>query len=260
MSFQACAWAVDVVVGDPIAKLVLITLAECTNSETNECFPSLKTLARRAEAHEDTVRRKLAFLEGKNLISIAVRKRENGSQSTNIYRLDVGSHPLAHSNPPLAENGGGTPAVCKGGPPHGINPHNRKTEQSVEPKSSPALPAAPVAPSEHKVFADAWTREFEAYFGHRYAFTGGKDGSAIKRMLGWHVGTAEELVAIAVEAWKNAGDRRRFFNCARATTIADFASAFVQIRQELTAAGIISRTPITSDTAPAVTEVRNGLR
>ena len=73
----------------PATKIVLYWLADHHNEQTGRCFPSLKKLAEECEMDKSTVIRHLAVLEERGLIKRDQRKRENGSLSSNTYRLQL---------------------------------------------------------------------------------------------------------------------------------------------------------------------------
>ncbi|GAB3622544.1 hypothetical protein GCM10027418_06260 [Mariniluteicoccus endophyticus] len=69
MSLHATVWALKhAEVGDPIAKLILIGLADHARDDGTAAFPSQATLAAYAETTTRTVRTKLALLEDAGLI------------------------------------------------------------------------------------------------------------------------------------------------------------------------------------------------
>lgn len=73
----------------PAAKIVLYWLCDHYNEETEQCFPSLKTLARESEMGKSTVVRILDGLEKDGLIARVPRTRENGSQTSTAYSLSL---------------------------------------------------------------------------------------------------------------------------------------------------------------------------
>jgi hypothetical protein len=85
MSVKALTWAFD----QPISateKVVLLALADYAN-ESGVCWPSIALLVKRAHVGERTVQRSLQFLEDKGFITRERRLRENGSDTSNLYRL-----------------------------------------------------------------------------------------------------------------------------------------------------------------------------
>lgn len=82
-------WAVAQECGSPSAKLVLLMLANRTNSETGKCNPSHKNLAAECEIRPETLKTHLRSLADKGLINIEHRFHE-GIQLSNQYHLNVG--------------------------------------------------------------------------------------------------------------------------------------------------------------------------
>ena len=70
----------------PRARLVLQVLVLHCNKE-GECFPSIKTIAAKCGYGISTVKRALDDLYGAGLLTREPRWRENGSHSSNLYRL-----------------------------------------------------------------------------------------------------------------------------------------------------------------------------
>jgi hypothetical protein len=88
MSIAAVSWALRQKVGDATAKLVLIALADFAD-ENDQCWPSQKLLAERAECSIDTVQRKIKIIE--NLVSVIPSISSNGGRASNVYQLHVSS-------------------------------------------------------------------------------------------------------------------------------------------------------------------------
>ena len=94
------AWAFGQRVGSPMAKLVLVSLADHHNDETGaDPFPAIETIAAETEMNERSVRRHLEALEAAGLI--ARRARGRGK----VYRLSLPPKPdtesgKAPSSPP----------------------------------------------------------------------------------------------------------------------------------------------------------------
>ena len=82
----------------------------------------------------------------------------------------------------------------------------------------------------HAEFIAAWVKSYpEHHSGAAYVVQGGKDGSAVKKLVANL--TVEKLMRIAVAAWQNSDE----FNCKQAASIAGFASRINEIRAELNA-------------------------
>lgn len=144
MSIESVAWALNVLVGDPLAKLVLIALAN-HNSPENLCIPSRKTIAHYCECSLDTVDRKIAYLCQRGLLVKKTRKASNGDNTSNAYYLNaaylIGE---AHTAATLAAQSGhlaaelcGSNHKVKNEPPDGGS--RARGRQSRIPTSEPAL-------------------------------------------------------------------------------------------------------------------------
>lgn len=70
------------------AKTVMFYLVNRCNKELT-CFPAIPTIARETGLSERTVQRAIKELVEEGFIEKSSRYRENGGQSSNLYRLDV---------------------------------------------------------------------------------------------------------------------------------------------------------------------------
>jgi DNA-binding MarR family transcriptional regulator len=93
----------------------------------------------------------------------------------------------------------------------------------------PATEAQEEAKKNHKRFIELWHESYKLEFQRDYAFNGGKDGSAVKRLLSSTKKTPMELIQVAKVAWKNG----HLFNCKSAVDIAGFQSRWNHIVPEL---------------------------
>lgn len=82
MSFKHMAWAMEVRVGDPLAKLLLVALADRADKETGQCWPSLSRLCEDTEMSKASVTRRLFYLEQRGFIH-----RTQRDQSSTLYTL-----------------------------------------------------------------------------------------------------------------------------------------------------------------------------
>ena len=83
------SWAFDVEVGDPTAKLLLLKLADRANDDGKGAYFARRSLTKFCECSKPTITRKVAYLRELGLVSISQRKRDNGSQTSNEYILNV---------------------------------------------------------------------------------------------------------------------------------------------------------------------------
>ncbi len=86
MSVQALSWAIKQQVGDGIAKLILILLADHAD-ESDECFSSLRLLGINSEQSKSTILRKIQYLADADMIEVNHRVDDAGRNSANSYRL-----------------------------------------------------------------------------------------------------------------------------------------------------------------------------
>lgn len=88
MSFQAMTWAVQQDCGSAPAKLILLMLANDTNSNTGRCDPSHKTLAVQCNMSISTVKNNIKKLEEMGFLTIIHRSNE-GVNLPNQYQLNM---------------------------------------------------------------------------------------------------------------------------------------------------------------------------
>jgi len=82
MSVRAIGWAFEQKLDDPLAKLVLLALADHYNESTGDAWPSIDRLVTVTEGSRSTVIRKLKKLEQVGFIS-----REKRYNKTDVYRI-----------------------------------------------------------------------------------------------------------------------------------------------------------------------------
>ena len=96
MSVKAIGWAFEQKLDDPLAKLVLLALADHYNESTGDAWPSIDRLVTVTEGSRSTVIRKLKKLEQVGFIS-----REKRYNKTDVYRIhftNVTETPQINSN------------------------------------------------------------------------------------------------------------------------------------------------------------------
>lgn len=86
----------------PATKIVLYWLADHHNETTGDCFPSYSTLAKECEMDRATVIRHINELIELRLIERVERTRENGSRTSNGYRLSLKNNPSQNATTPVA--------------------------------------------------------------------------------------------------------------------------------------------------------------
>ena len=90
-------WAVSQTVGNPLAKAVLMALANCAD-DIGFCFPGQERLAKDTEQGERTVRRHLDKLEAAGLISRTHRYDKNGKRTSDSCQLSLPAALAANSD------------------------------------------------------------------------------------------------------------------------------------------------------------------
>ena len=102
MSIKALNWAIhEADITNPLKKWMLVCLADFHNQETGQCNPSIATLLKMSKMKRSTVYQYLKELETEGVITKDTTFRENGSQTTNYYYLNMdGVHQL---DPPVHE-------------------------------------------------------------------------------------------------------------------------------------------------------------
>lgn len=101
MSYQDADKVRRLVVGNAAAKSVLRCLADCCNSETGQCNPSIDTISRETELNRKTVYKAIAYLEGKGF----VRRERIVLNSSNNYVLNIDSDSRDTKNGTCPKNG-----------------------------------------------------------------------------------------------------------------------------------------------------------
>ena len=84
MSIKAVSWALEQYVSDPVAKLVLIGIADRYNDERGYAWPSVAWLSKAASVTDRTVQRKIKLLEAQGFLATT---RQTGA--TTHYRLHI---------------------------------------------------------------------------------------------------------------------------------------------------------------------------
>ena len=156
MSWAALAWATDSDIAHPVAKFILVLLANKAD-ENFSCYPSIRTLMVESGAGRSTVLRALSYLETHGFISRRPQFHDSGARRSTRYYLN---HPLAAHLPPHPDPGPPRPVVGPPGPgaerapshsgtgtvsqrhPPGVpqrDPLNPSTESPSEPSDAAAL-------------------------------------------------------------------------------------------------------------------------
>ena len=89
MAFKHMALAMNSLVGDPLAKLLLIALADRADKETNQCWPSYARLCQDTEMSMATITRKLSYLEEHSFIYRTKRKNTSTLYTLRVSNTDA---------------------------------------------------------------------------------------------------------------------------------------------------------------------------
>jgi len=88
MSLKAIIWAWDQKVDSAVTKLILLKLADNSNSETGVCNPKISTIAKHCNCHRRTVERNLQKLKEDGFIEI-INQYKNNRKIKNSYILNL---------------------------------------------------------------------------------------------------------------------------------------------------------------------------
>jgi hypothetical protein len=110
----------------PYGLAVYVALCRHADIDSQECYPSHRTLAKETGMKTASVRKALHNLEALGLVSIKGRCREDGSQTSNLYTL---LEPPIYPTPVSSDN---SPPVASDTPPqyHQAATNNPNYEQS----------------------------------------------------------------------------------------------------------------------------------
>lgn len=113
MSIQAVNWAIETRVGDPVLKVLLITLANYAN-QWDQTWHCQETIAHDSEISVRTLRRRLHELVEMGLILVEERRREDGRRTSSMITL-VRGRPALPANLAAGTTGQkeGSPAATK---------------------------------------------------------------------------------------------------------------------------------------------------
>jgi len=190
MSHQAVAWAMEIRVGDPTLKSLLIAIAHRADRLTWACWPSLDCLAYDTEVSRRTIQRRLDELVERGLIRIDRRRRPDGTQDNSLITITGGQ--IVTLSPPVDKSGltGGQ----KQGSPVDTADHHNKQEEQEEQESSP-----PAKPQERKRKAKGgieYTEQFENEVWGPYPR---KEGTSKKKAFEKFRWLAEEDQALVIK-------------------------------------------------------------
>jgi hypothetical protein len=143
MSWATLAWATDSDSAHPIAKFILVLLANKAD-ENFSCYSSIRTLMVESGAGRRTVLRALSHLETHGFIGRRPQFHDSGARRSTRYYLN---HPLAAHLPPGPDPGPPRPIVGSPGPAAERAPSRNRTE-TVSQWDPPGVPQGdPLNPS-----------------------------------------------------------------------------------------------------------------
>lgn len=149
MSWEALAWAKDLDISHPVAKFILVLLANKADEDFS-CYPSIRTLMAESGAGRSTVLRALSYLETRGFMTRRPQFHDSGARRSTRYYLN---HPRTQHLPPGLDprppspNAGREPSHSGTGAvsnrhPTGVpdrDPLNPSTESPSEPGDAAAL-------------------------------------------------------------------------------------------------------------------------
>ena len=147
MSIKAINWAWDAPL-PPTPKLVLMKLADAAD-DNDFCFPSIPHVAAKSSVSERTVQRILQDLTREGYMSVEQRFREDGSRTSNGYRLRVGWYPPVKLSPAPDTGDTGVVTSVSGGRCHPCH-HPGDTGVRVTITEPPINPTPQPPPAEDR--------------------------------------------------------------------------------------------------------------
>lgn len=114
----------------PNLKLILMALSDAADDD-GVCWPSVTTLAKKCNVSTRTVRRGLQSLIESGLLDSEPRYRNDGSNSSNRYRLQLGGGDKLSPTPDSSDRPPGHP--CQGPPDTGVTPRTTTRIQNESP-------------------------------------------------------------------------------------------------------------------------------
>lgn len=135
MSMNLMAKAMNIKVGNPLRKLVLIKLADNAN-DNGECWPSYQHIADQCEVSRSTVKSHIRALEDMGLLKREFRRKGELNQS-NVFYLTLDN---AQQIPPESGGAGADLGGGAGADPrtyHSFEPVKEPLERKKKPSSMP---------------------------------------------------------------------------------------------------------------------------
>lgn len=142
MSMRLTALAMDVKVGNPLRKLVLLKLCDNANDQ-GECWPSMQHIANQCEISRRSVATHITALTKAGFLRVVNRGRE-GKKASNLYVIDLSIKPPSEDEKLAPSSAGGAHGSSAGaahssaGDAHGSSAGAaHRTSHSLEPVIEP---------------------------------------------------------------------------------------------------------------------------
>lgn len=113
---------------NPTQKIVLLALADYADDEAR-CWPAMRTLAEKSSLSERAVRNAIRSLEEVGYLTTETRVRPNGSQTSNVYWLNVPGGAARGAGGPSPET---TPPEPSSNPQKNTPPTPTRDESAFE--------------------------------------------------------------------------------------------------------------------------------
>lgn len=126
MSLRAMLWALDLPLDDPLAKLVLLVLADQADTQGAGAFPAVGTIAERVPCGRSTTQRKLRELQAAGLIAAGDQQlvaHYPANRRPTVWQLHL-QGPRVEAPTPSRGPAAVPPGAPPGAPPVGHNPSN----------------------------------------------------------------------------------------------------------------------------------------
>lgn len=122
MAHEYTTWAYQLEIDQPLAKFVLVCLADVSD-EHGRSFPSQKRISRMTGMGERTIRRHLEWLEAHGLVRREMRRRKDGTRTSDEYHLPPKGPTGQIGRWPTTGNTGRLPQEATSADPDSDSPH-----------------------------------------------------------------------------------------------------------------------------------------
>lgn len=108
MSMYMTAEVLNMELGNPVRKLVLLKLADQAN-DLGQCWPSYASVAKAAEVSKRAVMKHIDWLEEHGFLTVERRKKSDGENQSNLYCLTLANGRLDDEKNGKSAHGGSEP-------------------------------------------------------------------------------------------------------------------------------------------------------